>query len=222
MANETAHHAPDTRTTLLKTAWRLIEKRGVARVTLGDIADAAGVSRQAIYQHFGSRAGLLIAMTRHRDATSKAAREMMVVARKTNSRAGFGQFIRLWFRHVAAILPVARSIEAAAVGDEDARAVWDDRMEELRKGMRTIVDSLATAGQLADRWTREEATDWFWSRTHIDVWSHLTSDRQWPPEQVVRRVTDSLRSDLVDPSRGAKCLATNAKRLRGDHAQTKR
>jgi AcrR family transcriptional regulator len=204
MTNETAHHAPDTRTTLLKTAWRLIEKRGVARVTLGDIADAAGVSRQAIYQHFGSRAGLLIAMTRHRDATSKAAREMMVVARKTNSRAGFGQFIRLWFRHVAAILPVARSIEAAAVGDEDARAVWDDRMEELRKGMRTIVDSLATAGQLADRWTREEATDWFWSRTHIDVWSHLTSDRQWPPEQVVRRVTDSLWSDLVDPSRGAK------------------
>ena len=127
---------------------------------------------------------------------------MTVVARKVDSKAGLERFIRLWFKHVAVILPVARSIEAAASSDADARAAWDDRMEELRKNMRTIVDCLSQAAQLAGHWTREDATDWFWSRAHIDVWSHLVADRRWPPEQAVRRVTESLWADLVDTNRG--------------------
>jgi AcrR family transcriptional regulator len=104
--------ASDTRTNLLETAWRLIEKRGVANVTLRNIADTANVSRQTVYLHFGNRAGLLIAMTRHRDTTSKPAREMVAAAREPNIRAGFDRFVRCWFLHVVKILPVARAIEA--------------------------------------------------------------------------------------------------------------
>ena len=35
-----------------------------------EIAEAAGVTRQLVYFHYGNRAGLLLAMARHRDETS--------------------------------------------------------------------------------------------------------------------------------------------------------
>ena len=189
---------PDTRTTLLEAASRLIEGRGIADVTLADIASAAGVSRQTVYLHFGNRAGLLAAVARHLDFKSLAVREMPMAVWEAHSKAGFERFIRLWFKHVAAIFPVAHAIEAAAKGDADARAAWEERMNTLRRVMRMMVDGLAESGQLAARWTRQEATDWFWSRTHMDVWSHLAVDRGWPAERVIERVIDSLWSDLVE------------------------
>ncbi len=192
---------PDTRAKVLHTAWRLIETRGAAAVTLADIADAAGVSRQTIYLLFGSRAGLLIATTRLRDVTSPVVREMSVTARQAKSKHDFERFIQLWFEHVTVIFPIARAIEAAAASDPDARAAWQERMDALRRVIRRLIDGLADAGYLSACWTPEEATEWFWSRTHINVWSQLVADRNWPPEKVIGRVIDSLWQDLIDGNR---------------------
>jgi len=62
------------------------------------------------------------------------------------------------------------------------------------------------------RWTRQEATDWFWSRTHMDVWSHLAVDRGWPAERVIEHVIDSLWSDLIktDQKRYRRRMSTTA------------
>ena len=58
----------ETRKRIVETAWRLlVDQRGKA-ARMSDIAAAAGVSRQAVYLHFGSRSELLIAATRHGDA----------------------------------------------------------------------------------------------------------------------------------------------------------
>lgn len=189
----------DTRTDLLKAAWHLVAQRGVGAVTLAEIAGAAGVTRQSVYLHFGSRAGLLIEMVRHRDRTSATVRKMLAAAQEAHMEPGFGRFTRLWFRHVAAILPAARAIEAASANDTDAAAAWTDRMQSLRAVLRGIVDRLADADRLAAGWTRDEATDWLWSRTHIDVWQQLVVERSWNPNQVVSRVTQSLWSELTRP-----------------------
>jgi len=57
----------DTRTRILKSAWKLLEAEGANAVRMGDIAKAAGISRQALYLHFPARADLLIATTRYLD-----------------------------------------------------------------------------------------------------------------------------------------------------------
>ncbi|HSK24562.1 MAG TPA: TetR family transcriptional regulator, partial [Egicoccus sp.] len=49
----------DTRTRILDAALELIGRRGVARTSLEDVAAGAGVSRQTVYRHAGSRDGLL-------------------------------------------------------------------------------------------------------------------------------------------------------------------
>ncbi|AEO49605.1 TetR family transcriptional regulator [Rhodospirillum rubrum F11] len=43
-------------------AWRLIGEEGTDALTLGRLAEAAGVSKPVVYDHFGTRNGLLAAL----------------------------------------------------------------------------------------------------------------------------------------------------------------
>jgi len=191
----------DTRNLLLEAAWRLAVERGLAQVTLAQIGAAAGLTRQTVYLYFGSRSGLLVDMVRHRDAASANARKMVAAARTQPARKSVERFVRLWFAHVVDILPVARELAAAALSDEDARSAWRDRMDAQRALIRELVDGLAETRQLSRRWTREDATDWFWSRVHLDVWQQLVIERRWSAERAISRIVESLWADLTESRR---------------------
>ena len=62
MVRRTKEEAQETRTRILDTAEHLFSARGVARTSLADLADAAGVTRGAIYWHFRNKAELFDAM----------------------------------------------------------------------------------------------------------------------------------------------------------------
>ncbi|MFE6779231.1 TetR/AcrR family transcriptional regulator [Streptomyces sp. NPDC057702] len=62
---------------LLDAALGLVRARGADGLTLVTLAEAAGVSRPIVYDHFGTRAGLLLALygrldERHRAASARA------------------------------------------------------------------------------------------------------------------------------------------------------
>jgi TetR/AcrR family acrAB operon transcriptional repressor len=62
MARRTKEEALATRCHLLDTAERMFNEKGVSRTSLGDIAEAAGMTRGAIYWHFKDKADLFNAM----------------------------------------------------------------------------------------------------------------------------------------------------------------
>lgn len=62
MVRRTKEDALATRSLLLDTAERVFAEQGVSRTSLSDIAQAAGVSRGAIYWHFKNKADLFNAM----------------------------------------------------------------------------------------------------------------------------------------------------------------
>ncbi|MFP5398736.1 MAG: TetR family transcriptional regulator [Gammaproteobacteria bacterium] len=62
MARRTKQEAQATRAAILDAAERLFHERGVARTTLQHVAQAAGVTRGAIYWHFADKADLFNAM----------------------------------------------------------------------------------------------------------------------------------------------------------------
>ncbi len=62
MARRTKEEAQETRSRILDTAEEVFREHGVASTSLGDIADAAGVTRGAIYWHFRNKADLFTAM----------------------------------------------------------------------------------------------------------------------------------------------------------------
>jgi len=62
MARRTKEEAQATRGRILDAAERLFQAQGVARTSLHDIAQAAGVTRGAVYWHFQDKADLFNAM----------------------------------------------------------------------------------------------------------------------------------------------------------------
>ena len=62
MARKTKEEALKTRQMLLDAAIEQFARRGVSNTTLTDIADAAGVTRGAVYWHFSSKSELFNAM----------------------------------------------------------------------------------------------------------------------------------------------------------------
>lgn len=47
---------------LLDVAWQLVREEGTEALTLGRLAELAGVTKPVVYDHFGTRAGLLAAL----------------------------------------------------------------------------------------------------------------------------------------------------------------
>lgn len=62
MVRKTKQEAQETRARLLDAAEQLFHARGVSRTSLQDIAQAAGVTRGAVYWHFQDKAQLFDAM----------------------------------------------------------------------------------------------------------------------------------------------------------------
>lgn len=67
MAGRRLSHA-DRHEQLLGEARAIVRDQGADALTLGRLAEAAGVSKPIAYEHFGDRAGLLIEMYRRSDA----------------------------------------------------------------------------------------------------------------------------------------------------------
>lgn len=56
---------------LLTTARAIVREEGTDRLSLGHLAERAGVSKPVAYDHFGDRSGLLIALYRWIDTERK-------------------------------------------------------------------------------------------------------------------------------------------------------
>jgi len=57
---------------LMDTAWRLVRAEGTDALTLGRLAEQAGVTKPVVYDHFGTREGLLAALYRDFDSRHTA------------------------------------------------------------------------------------------------------------------------------------------------------
>ena len=58
----------DRRRQLLDVAWRLIREEGTEALTLGRLSEQAGITKPVVYDHFGTRTGLLAALYQDFDA----------------------------------------------------------------------------------------------------------------------------------------------------------
>ncbi|AMO47446.1 transcriptional regulator, TetR family [Kosakonia oryzendophytica] len=57
----------DRYTQLVEVAWQIIRDEGTEALTLGHLAECAGVTKPVVYDHFISRSGLLAALYREYD-----------------------------------------------------------------------------------------------------------------------------------------------------------
>ena len=165
-----------TRERILEAAWRLLEAGRGAGVRMGDIAREAGISRQAVYLHFATRAELLVATTRYIDRVKD------VETRLASSRAAASGVARLDAfidAYIPEIYPVAHALLAMKDTDEAARHAWDDRMRAVREGCAAAVEALAADGVLTPDYSPAQATDLLWTLLSVRNWEQLVLESGW-------------------------------------------
>jgi AcrR family transcriptional regulator len=199
MAGKAESGQAQTRERILAATWKLMGQSKDLKVRIADIAAAAGVSRQAVYLHFGNRANLLLAAVQYRDSQSPT-EPIRRAAHEDAVPAALANFVKAWFTHIPRIEPVAHLLSAASQTDQEARLAWEDRMALLRRLSLALAKRLAAGGALKREWTINQAADWIWHRTHLDGWRHLVGERDWDAAEYARRVSASLERDLLTTS----------------------
>ncbi len=172
------------------------EKRG-RDVRIEDIARAAGVSRQAVYLHFGSRAGLLIATTHYVDKVLGAEDRLKPVMAAQSGAEILEAYVEFWGNYIPVIYGLAKALLQVRDTDEAAAAAWNDRMEAMRQGCCWFIQRLNADGMLAPEWTPKEAEDMLWSLLAIQVWEDVVLERGWPQEQYVTWMKVVLKRTFV-------------------------
>jgi AcrR family transcriptional regulator len=185
-----------TRDSILDAAVRLFAQRGAA-TTLENVADEAGVTRQTVYVHFGSRTALLIAMVEHMDARGSLSGYLDRVFGAPSALDALDEVVVLHAEYHPEIHHVARLFLAERHHDEAIRAAWDERMDSRRNLYRTVVEWLERDRLLAPAWDLETATDVVWSLTSWQVWEQLVVDRGWSKDDYRQHLRTMLRRTLV-------------------------
>lgn len=188
---------PETRERILKETQRLMEKRRGRNVRLEDIAQAAGVSRQAVYMHFGSRSGLLTATARYLDETLGLRERTKLFRTAPSGQHMLDAYVVFWATYIPDIYGLAKALLTAYESDKAAAAAWDDRMQAVYDGCVRVVRRLEEESVLAPEWTVDTAADYMWAALSVEMWEHLTARCGWSNEQYIERTQLALRKVLV-------------------------
>jgi AcrR family transcriptional regulator len=182
-----SYGAPETRRRILEATRAEVSERG-SGLSLGAVARRAGVSRQAVYLHFGDRTQLLLALVQDMDQALELGPALRHIRAADSARAVVGRMMQLHSRFSAAIDTVARVLEAEQYRDEALGAAWRDRMRFRRQAHVDIVGRLAELGGLAAEWEPDVAADLLYALTLPAVWREVTRELGWTQEEYVERV----------------------------------
>lgn len=186
-----------TRESILDAAARVVRERGTG-VTLEGVADAAGVSRQTVYVHFGSRTGLLIAMVQHMDESGMLNALLQRVFDARTALEALDAVANVHAEYHPVAYPVARVLMAGRHHDDAIKAAWEERMASRRNLYRGVIERLEREGLLLPSWDTETAIDILWSLTSWQVWEELVVGRRWSKADYLRHMRTLLRRTLVD------------------------
>ncbi len=190
----------ETRERILVATVRMLDEYGGRGVRMGDIAKAAGISRQAVYLHFSSRAELLEATTKYRDGLLDMDRRLAPSRAATSGVERLALYIEFWGNYIPEIYGVAKALLLVRDTDEAAAAAWQDRMLAMRDGCRAAIDALHADGKLAPEWTPKRATDALWTMLLVPNWENLTIECGWSTQQYVHWMKTQAMRTFVDES----------------------
>ena len=167
-----------TKTRILDTTWKLLEKR-IEKNRMSYIAKAVGISRQALYLHYPTRAELLIATTKHIDTVKKVNQRLELSRTAGSGIERLHFFIKAWGGYIPEIHGISVALRNMRKNDKAAAEAWDDRMQAVRHGCQAAVVAIAKDGKLKFDLSEQIATDILWTLLTIENWEKLVINCGW-------------------------------------------
>lgn len=186
-----------TRTALLAAARDILETDGVGALTMGSVAERAGVTRGSVYLHFGSRAALIGALYDYLAQTEGLEESLNRVWAAPDSVTA----LDAWARHLAdyhpRLLAVDRAFERVHRQDPDAA----DHRQRVAAGKlrsaRRLARWLNRDGMLASEWKVTSAADMLYALISSDLFEALLADRRWSRARLAQHLAILFRNTFV-------------------------
>lgn len=186
----------DTRTAVLEAARRQLEKEGTS-VRLEDVAREAGVSRQTVYLHFGSRVGLFEALVEHIDEADQLRESGRCITEAPDALAALDAVVEHRAGYIPYVQPVVQRLIEDRRRDPAAAAAYASRTAARRREYAMIVARLKAEDRLAPGFTQAAAADTMLVLLSIPTWELFTAECSWSEAQYAKRLKAILRRTLV-------------------------
>ncbi len=134
------------RAQLIETAMAIVREEGADALTLGHLAERAGVSKPVAYEHFETRAGLMIALCREIDEAQVVALKAAIAAAPRRLDAIAAIVAAAYMDCHLAIGPEWHAVTAALKGDEEMDRAGQAMLDGYA---RLYVDALGPFSPLA-------------------------------------------------------------------------
>lgn len=183
-----------TRDRILSSARQLFTVNGYRATSVSAVADQAGVSERMLYNVFGSKRDLLMALLDDFAPTSRSEVEALLREAAPAEQIGIlVDFATGYYDAAAGLIRVAM----AAAGSEPDLAAFVERGESFRRSaQRPVVEGWQRLGVLAEGTTVDEAAALVWTLTSPEVYLKLKASG-WTGPRIQRNMTRQLVRGLL-------------------------
>src|SRR5262245_32111098 len=187
--------ASSARTTerVLEAAAGLVAEDAFHTATMDDLARRAGVARATVFSRFGSKLGVLEALSRRcaGGAEMRALREAQGVQ---DPVAAVDALLRaccdLWEKEGDIMV----QLKAILVLEPDASEIIDAQYDDQRRGMERLARGLQQAGRLRKGWSVSRATAALHALTSVETFMLLRRDHGLPLAKVKQTIVELSRA----------------------------
>lgn len=179
-----------TRARIIRAAHQEFLELGYHGATMAAIARRAGVAAQTVYFVFHTKAELVSAVIDDAvlgpDPAAPQDSDWWAAMRAARTAAeALDRFVRGAGPLLARAAAVSEVVRAAALTDDEVRAVHQRHDQLQVQGYRQAVDIITTKGALRDGLTPDTATDVLLTLCGDSTYMQLRTDRGWTHDQIV-------------------------------------
>lgn len=188
---------PQTRIQILEAARAVFEELGYYDAGLGAVARKAGVSRQAIYLHFPSKAELLTALHLHIFATDVVpAIERHPTTDAVSALDGLDAMIAVDVEVVSKVWRIHEALQMAPRQHPEVEETLRPREEERYDELLDLGRRLKREGALPRNIRVGSFADMLWGLMNVGTYRSLVIERGWSLDQYRRWVRNTIRLQI--------------------------
>jgi AcrR family transcriptional regulator len=186
-----------THEALLAAGRSLMARHGYAAVTLAQVAKAAGVSRQAVYLHFGSRANFLTEIADYIWRQAELPDPHELVRSAASAHEALHRLIELRARSSELLGPYHHIPTAADSSDAEVAEAYTRRQRARLAVFVAVAKRMKSEGVLRGGVSVNAAAELMWSVLSVPVWRYLADMQGWSHGVFVKRMDDFLTHALL-------------------------
>ena len=187
----------ETRTQILDAAREMFEELGYYGAGLGAVAKKAGVSRQAIYLHFSSKAELLTALHLHIYATDVVpVLQRHPITTTMSALDALDATIAVDVEVAAAVWRIHEALAMARRQHPEVEQTLRPREEERYRELFDLGRRLKREGALQPRIRVGTFADMLWGLINVGTYRSLVIERGWSLDQYRRWVRNTIRLQI--------------------------